>query len=183
MGLESVELVMAVEDRFGTSLPERELENLRTVGDLYDFVMQRIRHQNGALCASASTFYQIRHILVGKFDVDRTAVRTATPLDELVNSPNRKRFWDEIASVFSWDLPRLVRSRWLQWNGDVFPSDFDTVKKLVKWCVERNQITDEFGLSDAEAVWDEVCKLVADVAGIDVSGLDRETSFVDHLGF
>ena len=57
MGLEGVELVMEVEDRFGTSFLDAELERMQTVGDLHSFLMVRIRSQHSDVCPSAAVFY------------------------------------------------------------------------------------------------------------------------------
>ena len=86
MGLEGVELVMDVEDRFGTSFPDAELERMQTVGDLLNFIMARIRSQNSDACPSAAMFYPIRKILVDQFNVDRSNVRPSTRLESLVDA-------------------------------------------------------------------------------------------------
>jgi len=37
--LDLVELVMAFEDEFGTTIPDEEVENIKTVGDATDFIV------------------------------------------------------------------------------------------------------------------------------------------------
>jgi acyl carrier protein len=37
--LDIVELIMAIEDRYNVSLPEDELENMKKVGDLWQFLL------------------------------------------------------------------------------------------------------------------------------------------------
>jgi acyl carrier protein len=37
--LDIVELIMAIEDRYNVSLPEEELENMKKVGDLWQFLL------------------------------------------------------------------------------------------------------------------------------------------------
>ncbi len=59
MGLDGVELVVNVEDRFNTSIPGSAAEHSQTVGDLPSFLMNRIRHQNSDKCSSAAMFYPI----------------------------------------------------------------------------------------------------------------------------
>lgn len=54
MGLEGVELVLDVEERFETSVPDTQAERIQTVGDLHSFLMNRIRSQNSDSCPSAA---------------------------------------------------------------------------------------------------------------------------------
>ena len=183
MGLEGVELVMGVEDRFCTSFPDVQLQRMQTVGDLQNFIMDRIRSQHSDVCPSAAMFYPIRKILVDQFDVDRAKVRPSTRLESLVDAESRKQFWRKIESAVATKIPRLNRLKWLQWSGDVFPPECATVAQLVDRCVNLSKITNEFGPSDGEAVFEIVRKLVAEIAVVDEAKISRDTNFVYVLGF
>ena len=183
MGLEGVELIMDVEDRFHTSFPDAELERMKTVGDLYNFIMARIRSQHSTACPSAAMFYPIRRILVDQFNVERSLVRPSTLLESLIDTEARPNFWNTIESAVATKLPRLHRSKWLQWSGDVFPPECSTVSQLVEKCVNLNRIADEFGPNDGDAVFVIVRQLVSEVAGVDESKISADTRFIHDLGF
>ena len=183
MGLDGVELIMDVEDRFGTSFPDVELERMQTVGDLFNFIMARIRSQNSDACPTAAMFYPIRKILVDQFSIERSSVRPSTSLESLIDPNARHTFWRTIDSTLATKLPKLRRSKWLQWSGDVFPPECSTVSQLVQQCVNLNRISDEFGPDDTAAVFEIVQQIVADVAGVDKSAIATETSFMVDLGF
>ena len=42
MGLDILELVMALEKEFGLRLPDEELTRMRTVGELYDYIGRQL---------------------------------------------------------------------------------------------------------------------------------------------
>ena len=46
MGLELVELLMAVETEFGVTIPEAEAEKLARVGALHDFIVKSLRQRS-----------------------------------------------------------------------------------------------------------------------------------------
>ncbi|MGI9443888.1 MAG: hypothetical protein ACR2N1_15560 [Rubripirellula sp.] len=183
MGLEGVELVMDVEDRFCTSFPDAELEHMQTVGDLHTFIMERIRSQHSSVSTSAAMFDSIRKILVEQFNVDRAKVQRSTRLDSLVEAGSREQFRRSIESALATKIPRLKRLKWLQWNGDGFPPECSTVTQLVDQCVNLNKITNEFGPNDDDAVFEIVRKLVAGIASVDETKISHDTNFVYDLGF
>ena len=183
MGLESVELMMDVEDRFEIAIPDSAMEQIQTVGDLHAFLMDRIRQQNSGVCLSAALFYPVRKILVDDFSVDRAEVRPATRLESMVAKGDRQRFWSKLEEAVAARLPRLKRSKWFQWKGDMFPESCSTVGQLVNHCVDLNKITDEFRPDDSDRVWEIVCEMVADLAGVERSSLKQDTDFITDLGF
>ncbi|MEM7758677.1 MAG: phosphopantetheine-binding protein, partial [Cyanobacteria bacterium P01_A01_bin.40] len=62
MGLDAVELLIKIEERFQTYIPDFEAEKITTVGELHYFLMQRIRRRDLSSCLTASIFYSIRQI-------------------------------------------------------------------------------------------------------------------------
>ncbi len=183
MGLDGVELVMELEDRFATSIPDSATEHILTVGQLHSFLMKRICDRTSGRCQSAAMFYPIRRMLVSDFDIQRSAVVPSASLASLVDAKERYKFWRKLESSVASQLPRLERSHWLQWNGETFPESISTVAQLVRHCVEVNQITDEFGPNDSDTVWEIVCELVAEVTGVKSSTLKPETQFARDLWF
>ncbi len=45
MGLDTVELVMALEEEFGVEIPDEEAERIVTVGDARDFIVGKLRER------------------------------------------------------------------------------------------------------------------------------------------
>jgi len=68
MGLQSVELIMCVEDTFAVVLPEAIAGNLVTVGDLHEAVMELLRAK-GATMDPDEVLEQLRAIIVEQLGV------------------------------------------------------------------------------------------------------------------
>ena len=60
MGLDSVELVMRVEERFGIEIHDSEAEPIRTPGMLVDLVFSKLQTGPQNYCASQRAFYVLR---------------------------------------------------------------------------------------------------------------------------
>ena len=60
MGLDSVELVMKVEETFAFSMPNEDAAVLVTVGTLYDYILAHRFEGRQEGCLTNVTFYKLR---------------------------------------------------------------------------------------------------------------------------
>lgn len=113
MGLDSVVLVLEVEEAFGIKIPDADAEKLATVGELHRYVVAMLGvddpSRRRSRCPSQAAFHQLRRALVGELGVDRGSVRLATPMGALVPVEDRRAAWDRLARGFDFPFPTLVR--------------------------------------------------------------------------
>lgn len=112
MGLDSVELVMAFEERFAISISDEDAEKIVTVRDAIDCIYTHVQHADSKICLSQRAFYRLRRALQQELGLERKAVRLATPLQEIVPLSERRSAWDRIkraVGLARW--PELERSR------------------------------------------------------------------------
>lgn len=109
--LEDVEIVIRMEETFGFSISDSDVEQMYTVGQTVRYLWQRISDQSFTLreppddvCVSAFTFYELRRLLMTRGHVPRAAVGLDTRLKDLLPTWS-SQFWKEAASVFAADLP------------------------------------------------------------------------------
>lgn len=106
MGLDLVEMVMAVETEFGLAIPDEEASGLETPGLLHAYVCRRLAEMP-ATCPSQAAFHRLRRGLA-QFGVERSAVRLDAPVAGLLEvTPSA---WAALAGAVGLRLPRLVRS-------------------------------------------------------------------------
>lgn len=74
MGLDSVEIILAVEEEFGLEIPDAEAERLFTVGDLHGFVVAELRRAGRADPDDAAVFARLRGIICRQVGVEPEAV-------------------------------------------------------------------------------------------------------------
>jgi hypothetical protein len=183
MGLEALELIIEVEERFQTHIPDSEAAKIFTVGHLYDFLMQRIQKQNSGRCITSEMFYRIRKVLENNYNIDRAKIRPGSILNNLLHHTERFRFWRTVEQQLASGLPRLRRSKVLQWHGDRFPENVSTVGDLARLCGNFSSISSEFHLEDKNLVWLEVCRIIGKIADIAPDKLSSDTHFNKDLGF
>lgn len=103
MGLDGVELVMEVEDRFNVRLADHDVERVRTVADLAALVLARMPFLRGA-CPTARSFYELRTLLTSR-GIKRSDIRPRTRLAELF-PPGSREAWKSLCAEDR-RLPRL----------------------------------------------------------------------------
>lgn len=64
MGLDTVELVMAIEDEFDISIPDKDAEKLQTMSDVQEYVQNTFKLRKKFHCPNQHAFYQIRKALL-----------------------------------------------------------------------------------------------------------------------
>lgn len=98
MGLDTVELVMELEDEFDLNIPDDVAAVLTTPGQVSDYLIAALggRAALTGVCSSACSFYRLRQQLMARFGTPRAAVRPGTSIGELVPGAGR-RAWRAIA--------------------------------------------------------------------------------------
>jgi acyl carrier protein len=110
MGLDLVEMVIQVEDTFGFSIPNEDIEHILIMGKLYDYVLAHRFHGKQDACLSSMTFYKVRRALMSVLQVERKEVRVSTELSALM-SKQRRKTWQAIEKLTGFRLPPLRRPR------------------------------------------------------------------------
>ena len=110
MGLDAVELVMAVEEKFDISITDEEASKALTVGDLKRLVRAKLDISDSAGCLTQRAFQLIRKNAIAEFEVLRGSLRPDTPLETVVPQSTRRESWQHFQVVLGVaELPELVR--------------------------------------------------------------------------
>jgi hypothetical protein len=114
MGLDSIELVMAVEETFGVSIPDEEAQDIRTVGDMFQCVISKLMVAEGSSCLTQKAFHLLRRKAKDLFNVPRNQFRLDAELDLIVPKHSRRENWRRFQlAVGATKWPRLA----LSWPG------------------------------------------------------------------
>ncbi len=69
MGLDTVELVMAVEEEFGLEIPDAAAEKMFTVGDMHSFLVSELRRRGRSEIDENRIFERLREIVCAQLGV------------------------------------------------------------------------------------------------------------------
>ncbi|WDF54770.1 hypothetical protein [Mucilaginibacter sp. KACC 22063] len=110
MGLDSVELVVLVEQAFNISIPDIEASRISTVGDFHNVVWEKIKSNQQSACHTAPLFYKLRSHFVEIFHIDRTSFIPQADINNLISHRNRRKLWRQLQEESSLQLPKFVLS-------------------------------------------------------------------------
>lgn len=94
MGLDGVELVLAVEETFGITIPDSVAFEMTTPAMMISFVQQAVSARpDRKACISQRAFHRVRASLMKATGVGRRDVTLKTPIRRLFSGPQRTEHW------------------------------------------------------------------------------------------
>jgi acyl carrier protein len=108
MGLDSVEIVMDVEDHFGISIQDAEAERVRTVGDLVALVRARIFAAQREYCPSLPAFLTLRRTTRALLGDDSLRFRPRDTVASVLGPSQRRALWKRLSEMLG-ARPRPLR--------------------------------------------------------------------------
>ena len=137
-GFDGVELVMALEDRLGISISDRDAERLRTPNDAVEYVVGRVNARQDSAevhCRSAAAFRKGRRQCAELFGFSHAALRPSTPLIDLLPLPadvvGRHTAWKRLSTGLNVGLPRLRHPR--GWQAAAVLVGLATFAGMLSW--------------------------------------------------
>jgi acyl carrier protein len=134
MGLDSVELVMAVEEAFSVTISDAEAEQIQTPAGMIDCVTAKLEVTDDPawVCPTMRAFHRIRGAVLAVQDVPRRQVQPSTSVLALFPSRKDEDGWSAFANASG--FPALPKPR--GWFG--IPQPSTTLADLSRWVVSRH---------------------------------------------
>jgi hypothetical protein len=109
MGLDTVQIVLALEAAFGFEIKDKEAEQLQTTRYIIDYVCQKLNPDTTASqhCVSARAFYQLRRSVAAVTGVSRREIRPNTSLRKLFSGAEGRERWTAVGQHMGFSLPSL----------------------------------------------------------------------------
>lgn len=107
MGLDHLELIIEIEERFHVSFDDVQFENIVTAGDLCQVVENLVQWTPTDGTLLIQTFCRVRQTLVNGEVASRSQIRPSTDLATLIPSYCRGKFWKALAERLEFELPLL----------------------------------------------------------------------------
>ena len=95
MGLDTVELVIRIEEAFDLVIPDEQAEKILTIGDAYRFILKRLEFpESPGPCLTPARSTVSGCAMMKLAGTPGAAVRPEARLDGVLADPDRRRAWD-----------------------------------------------------------------------------------------
>lgn len=111
MGLDSIEIVMKVEQAFQIKIADREAEKIITIGDFYDCVCRHLHGLPGNRCRSQMLFYTLRRAAVVQLNITQDQFTPQSDINRLFPKPERRKVYARFATATGMTFPSLILAR------------------------------------------------------------------------
>ena len=185
MGLDGVELVVAVEEKFGIGISDGEAEKVVTPRDVAELVVRKVSSRDDGGCRSQRAFHLIRRELQA-MGVPRRAVRPAARLADLFwcqRRWSRKVWWQGLRERLGvqYEPHWKASAPYVRPRAFPFPRHLTTVRDAAEWLAERRagEYGKAYSREQVEAVLPE---LIVEQLGIARDQFRWDAEFVRDYG-
>ncbi len=182
MGLDFVEMVMAIEAGFGVDIPNDAANRMRTPRDIVTFLEEALPAGVASSCLTQRAFYRLRERCEHHLKVRGHALAPATPLADIVDADGRRGAWAAVGTDLGaehWPPPQSPG-----WWGRTFegtrPTTLGEAARYASVSYPRAVKGREAGWTRTE-IERAVIALIEVEAGVDMSRHTLDSSFVEDM--
>ena len=107
MGLDGVQLVMEIEERFGIDIPDEDAAKIITVGDLYQLVFSKLTGTKTDRCLTSAALYRLRRGFVEGLGMSRGEIAPSLALEVILPRKGRRGKWRLLQQAAPVEVPDL----------------------------------------------------------------------------
>lgn len=111
MGLDTVELLMSIEEEFGINIPDEEVTCIYTMGQMRDYLGKHLREREKVHCLSQRGFYILRRALTTTGGFKRNEIQLDMKTGDCLPESDKREFWHRLSDHTKCRLPELVLDR------------------------------------------------------------------------
>jgi hypothetical protein len=114
MGLEGIELMMALEEGFGVTIADEEAGMCVSPAEVIELIFGKLRASDERTCVSQRAFYLLRRGLTRTLGVSRRKVVLTADIRSFTADRSEREIWHDLkTSVQARSWPSLARPLWL----------------------------------------------------------------------
>ncbi len=175
-GLDTVELVMGIEEEFGLEIPNEVAEKLTTVGETYEYLRTQLEKTDIEECFSQKIFYKLRRAMVNNFNLQRRMITPETDVSDLVPLKELEEGWSFLRLYIDHELPNFKTPAFGRYYS------VPTMRELVFAMMSVNRDNQAFKKSSEAEVWNRLVAVIIAQLNVHRDEVTYNASFTKDLG-
>jgi acyl carrier protein/ectoine hydroxylase-related dioxygenase (phytanoyl-CoA dioxygenase family) len=179
-GLDTVEMVMAIEEEFGIEIPNDEAERMTTVGRLYEFLKTRLASTPSVDCLTQRIFYKLRRSLVYNYQLQKRSIMPDTRLNDLLTEKEIEEGWPYLQLFVDLKTPEFKPSEELL--GFRLINHSLTMRDLVSALIRLNAEKFVEESNTDKEIWRRMVEVIVKSVNVNRDEVTPGASFTRDLG-
>ncbi len=180
MGLDAVELLMAIEEEFGLEIPDHDAERITTVGEAYNWLRATLQSTPPAKCITQKMFYKVRRALIENYGLSKQSITLDAKIKDLVPAQELKEAWPYLDLFAELAFPKLDKNWWPM--GRRFSTDELTLRELLTAMATLNAEKMLVEPGSDEDIWIRLTKVIQEQLNVSLRKIAPDASFTKELG-
>jgi acyl carrier protein len=179
-GLDTVELVMGIEEEFGIDIPDEDAERLVTVGQTYEWLRRRLASTPATDCLTQKVFYKLRRALLEGYKLRRRAISPQMRLDYLLSLEELEDGWPYLEVAMNMKLPDFKTS--FELLGFKVSEQALTIREVVSGLIRLNPSQYSEERNTDEEVWRRLVDVIVAQLNVNRDEVTYDASYTRDLG-
>ncbi len=178
MGLDGVELILAIEDEFGVDIRDTDASTMYTVGDVFDYLKQHLNIIRASTCSSQKCFHRLRQAIVENYKIQRGSIRLESKLSDFLPKKDIREGWPYLQFYTYLKIPPDC-------NLQIFSRRFSetaTIREVVEAVLSINSEILMPDVDSEEALWTRLVKVICQQLNVPPAAVRKDARFAQDLG-
>jgi acyl carrier protein len=180
MGLDSVELVMAIEEEFGLEIKDEDAFYLTTVGEVFNYLRSKLTKIPPEDCLTQKVFYKLRRALIENYGLRRQLISPNTLLSSLLSLKEIEEGWPYLQMFIDLRTPSYKKA------CDLFGLEFNveilTLRQIVKRLISLNIEKLNVLVPEDKDIWDRLVGTIHKQTNVNLDEITMDAYFAKDLG-
>ncbi len=180
MGLDSVELVLAIEEEFGLEYSDEDPFPLTTVGEAFNYLRKKLTKIPPEDCLTQRVFYKLRRGLIENYGLQRHLISPDTVLSQLISVKEIEEGWPYLQMFIDLKTPSYKKAR------EIFGLEFNvemlTIRQIVQRLIDLNIEKLNVLTPEDKEIWDRLVNTIHQQVNASLDEITMDASFARDLG-
>jgi acyl carrier protein len=180
MGLDTVEIIVDIENSFNIHIEDEDAARIRTVGELIDHVWFLVKKEESNSCLNQIIFFRLRKFFTSKDFISNQKFTPSLKINQLIIKEEKEQLVKSLENELNLAVPN-ISNYWIITSENIRFTD--TIQDLINRLIFDNihSLVKETAISRT-TVAGVIKYVLQEVSGLEIKNIPENASIVNDLG-